>query len=146
MGPTTQPAPGGQISAENVTVARSSEIPESNVRRALETLGTRITAAVTSIAAVQYAADIAYALAQVARGEARKARLAARLADDRAETARNLALQTTGQAHKARRAARAADDRAESARNLALQAAAAAREARRRTRSDQIALTAAVFN
>lgn len=71
-----------------------------------------------SLTAAQYVADLAYALGQVVNGEARKARLAARNADAQAQMAQQTAFTALGGLHRLRR----------------------------RVTSDQIALTAQVFN
>ena len=160
-------------------------VPKSDVRQGLEWLAGQITALSASLTALvsvaQYTADAAFALGQVARGEARQARLAARAARDQAEMARQRAGIAQGEAQQARKKAiaattaaavaqdtadigrqeamlargglqrvrlRVADTRlvAEDAKVRATQALSAARDARRRTSSDQIALSAQVFN
>lgn len=196
MGPNNGiPKPGGHVDATQVSVAPSTEIPDSNVRRALERLGERITAAVTATAVAQYTADVAWSLAQVVRGEARAARLAARQARELASMGYQRAGIAQGEALQARRKAiaataaaaaaqatanaavtaaavaqetadiggqvareargglvrlrlRVADNRmsAEQARQRAAEALAMSRDLRRRLSSEQIALSAAVFN
>jgi len=140
MGPNSNmPKPAGHVDAAHVTVAPSTAVPDSNVRRALERLA-------GSTAAAQYVADLAYALGQVVRGETRKARLAARSAEERAQMAAQSAAVAIGGLHRLR--VRVADVRlsAEEARARATQALAMSRDLRRRVSSDQIALTAQVFN
>ena len=141
MGPGNNGVPkgAGQVDATQVSVAPSAAVPDSNVRRALERLAGSLTAA-------QYVADLAYALGQVVNGEARKARLAARSAEAEARMAQQLAAVTAGATRKARLAARNADAQAQMAQQTAFTALGGLHRLRRRVTSDQIALTAQVFN
>ena len=64
----------------NSTPHTPGAIPQSNARAALDWLAQQIVTLTGLTAVAQYAADTAFALAQVANGSARNARLAARAA------------------------------------------------------------------
>lgn len=160
-------------------------VPKSDVRQALEWLAGQITdlsASLTALITVaQYTADAAFALGQVVRGEARRARLAAKQARELAEMGHQRAGIAQGEARQARRkaivaqtAAETAQYTADEARQTALMARAGlhrmrtriadvrlssedartranlamsvAAPLRRKVASDQIALSAHVFN
>jgi hypothetical protein len=158
----------------NSTPHTPGAIPQSNARAALDWLAQQIVTLTGLAAVAQYTADTAFALAQVAHGSARKARLAARAADQRAEMARQMANQAAAQDATTRKrvaavASVATDARetairahaglhrvrlrvsetrliAEDAKTRAMHAQSMSRDLKRRLSSEQIALTAAVYN